>query len=223
LIKARHNIAAAILYKFYIGIKLRINFDKFILLNKVPDFSKCNGLIITPNHFSWWDGFLIEFLMRKISKRKLYILMLEEQLRKFWFFKYLGAFSIKPESLNSIKESLNYSKTILNSASNFLAFYPQGEIQKYETENLKLKRGLLTLTDKPGNCVSILTFKITTNSVKKSTIYCKFGSCFSTEDLNSNFQFYEEEFIKNIKLLDSEIIRFENQTDIGINLFNKIR
>ncbi|MEZ4690765.1 MAG: hypothetical protein R3A12_11520 [Ignavibacteria bacterium] len=116
----------------------------------------------------------IEYLMRKFTDRKLYIMMLEDQLKKYPFFKYLGAFSIKPGSVRSVAESIIYAKDIAQSESAYLVFYPQGEIQNYEVEHVKLKNGLGAVSLNKDTGVLIVTFKIVYGNEKKPDVYCRF-------------------------------------------------
>ncbi|MBK7160513.1 MAG: 1-acyl-sn-glycerol-3-phosphate acyltransferase [Ignavibacteria bacterium] len=104
---------------------LRKNFSRFLLINDFPVISEDKGLIITPNHFSWWDGFFIHYLMTKFSKRKAYLMMLEEQLVKYPFFKYLGVFSVNPASLSSVKQSLAFAEKISSIRLIILYFIPK--------------------------------------------------------------------------------------------------
>ena len=73
----------------------------------LPEFDKSKSLIVTPNHFSWWDGFFIYWTNKKLFNRKLYVLMLEEQLKRYWFFKKLGCYSI---DLNDNRKMIVISK-----------------------------------------------------------------------------------------------------------------
>jgi len=215
MIKAQHNIIAETLYRIYADRLLRSGFEKFILVNKVPDLINCKGLILTPNHFSWWDGFFADYLIRKFIKRTRYIMMLEDQLKQYWFFKYTGAFSIKQNSLSSVKESINYAKDISSSPSNYLIFYPQGEINSYRYKNIKLKRGLALITEDANSSVLIVSFKIEYGNKRKPSVYCRFGDLLSSTEINADFDVYEKVFNENIKSLDT----VKNQN--GMDLFKK--
>ncbi|MDQ3021517.1 MAG: lysophospholipid acyltransferase family protein [Bacteroidota bacterium] len=205
MIKAKHNIFAESIYRIYVKWLLKFNFNKFILINEIPDVTNCKGLIVTPNHFSWWDGFFIEYLMRKFTKRKLFIMMLEKQLKRFWFFKYLGAFSIRQKSIFSLSETIKYARTILTSSFSYLVFYPQGEIQNYEKKFIKLKRGLIAVTSDIECSVLIVSFKIIYRADKKPDVYCRFGEEPILNLSKDDFVCYERLFLKNIEQLDEEI------------------
>lgn len=213
MIEAKHNIFAEILYRKYLSRLFKSNFGKIFLINEFPDIKKCIRLIVTPNHFSWWDGFFIEFAMRKFTDRKLHILMLEDQLRKYRFLQYLGAFSINQESVSSVSESLKYAKKITESESNYLAFYPQGEIQNYERKFVSLKRGLISVASDDDAKVLIVTFKIVYGNEKKPDVYFRFHDELVAVRNNDEFKSFESIFLNNIDLLDNDAVN-KSGTDI---------
>lgn len=206
MIRAKHNTAAEILYKPYVKRLLRSSFNRFVLTNSIPDISGLKGLIVTPNHFSWWDGFFAEYLMRTQTDRKLYIMMLEEQLIKYPFFKYLGAFSIKPGSVKSVADTLRYAKDIAVSDSSYLVFYPQGEIQKHEVDNVKLKNGLTSFSNNESTGVLIVSFKIVYGNEKKPDVYCRFYDRILSIRTEDEFRIYEKLFLKNIVMLNTDVV-----------------
>lgn len=67
-------------------------------------------------------------------------MMLEEQLRKYWFFNYSGGFSVKKKT-RSVLESLNYASEILDDNGNMLLLFPQGEIQSAYRSSFVFEKG----------------------------------------------------------------------------------
>ena len=78
---------------------------------------------------------------KKETGYKIKMMMLEEQLKRYWFFNLLGAYSIEPKNSLSIKETINYTRTLLIEKGNGIVIYPQGEIEPYEKRRFNLKRG----------------------------------------------------------------------------------
>lgn len=214
MIKAKHNFLAESIYRIYVSRLLKSNFSKFILLNEYPVVDKEKGIIITPNHFCWWDGFFADYLMRSFSKRRAYLLMLENQLIRYWFFKYVGAFSINTSAPEDMKESMTYARNISACPSDYLIFFPQGEIQAYEKRFISLKRGLINLTEGSDANVLIVSFKIVFNKEKKPSVYGRFGELLSAKEVNKDLKVYENLFLENTEMLD-----FGIQSGTGRNLF----
>jgi 1-acyl-sn-glycerol-3-phosphate acyltransferase len=100
-----------------------------------------NSVLVIANHISWWDGFWIQYLNLKILSRKLHFMMLEEQLKKHWYFNYTGGFSIKKKS-RSILESINYSIQLLKQPENMLLMFPQGQIHSLYANKITFEKGI---------------------------------------------------------------------------------
>ena len=214
MIKAKHNFLFRTVYNKYVTLLLKHQFEKFILLNDYPGVDENRSLMVTPNHFSWWDGFFADYLMKKFINRTPYAMMLERQLKRYRFFRYTGAFSIRPSSASSVIESLRYSSEILTEPGNYLIFYPQGEIQLYETDYISLKSGLKYIAERSEFDVLIISFKIFYNENKKPSVCCRFGEKFTSGQLESDFESYQKSFIENIRLTDSDLFHKK-----GIDLF----
>jgi len=207
MIKAEHKYWARVLYDFYIKRLLRSNFQNFYLTNNYPNIPDNEGLIITPNHFSWWDGFFADYAIKPFCKRKLFIMMLEEQLETYWFFKNIGAFSINQKNPKSILTTFNYTIETISNSKNVLIFYPQGEIEEYGKRPLVVKDGLKVLISMSHFPVNILpaAFKIKYGSNKKPDVLVRFGKLLPSSELKDNFGLFSAEFNLNISSLNKEI------------------
>lgn len=204
MIKADHKKWARWLYDFCVPRLLRSNFQNFYLTNDFPQIPEDRSLIITPNHFSWWDGFFIDYTLRFFSKRKIYTLMLEEQLKRYWFFQKVGAFSINPKNPKSIKTSFDYIVEVLSDPKNVLLFYPQGEIEDYVKRPLKVKEGLKAILNMVQSEVFILpvAFKIKYGNTKKPDILVRFGEPLSSIKAKDDFNLFINGFNSNSEHLD---------------------
>jgi 1-acyl-sn-glycerol-3-phosphate acyltransferase len=91
----------------------------------VPD----GGFVAVANHASWWDGFLPYAAQRAIAPSvPFFVMMTEEQLRKYWFFRYGGAFSIDTESPVDRVRSIEFAARSA-SAGGGVWIYPQGRLE----------------------------------------------------------------------------------------------
>ncbi len=219
MIKSDHKLWARYLFNFYIDRELKNNFDHFYLLNKPPLIEEGKGLIVTPNHFSWWDGFLIDFIHRKyFSSRKFYILMLEDQLKRYWFFRKLGAYSINLFNPKSMVQTIQYTREIVSDEESFVTIYPQGEILPFDIEPFTIKKGLLKFTAglKKASFVLPIAFKIQFNDQKKPDIYLRFGERINVQDILKDYDTFSRAFINNIQLCSKEAA---DKKQI-LNLFN---
>lgn len=207
MIKANHNIVAQIVFYSYIKKLMKKHFSHFYLVNESPEISMSSSLVITPNHISWWDGFFIGLLEKKYYNRKVHIMMLEDELKKYWFFSKVGAYSIKHNSIKSIRESQTYTKELISQPSNSIIIYPQGEIEDFGKRPLTLKKGLKYFIEDSGNNVSILPvgFKIQYYNEMKPSIVVRFGRPLDNIELVNDFRLYEKEFYSNLEQLSKAI------------------
>jgi 1-acyl-sn-glycerol-3-phosphate acyltransferase len=206
MIKVKNSSWARIIFDFYIVRLLRKNFSHFYLLNNFPALKSQNSVVLTPNHFSWWDGFFIDWILKKETKHQIKIMMLEEQLKRFRFFNYLGAYSIKPENPASIKETVLYTRSLINKKGNGIVIYPQGEIEPYEKRPLRLKEGLkLILRTETDAFVIPVGFKIHYTNEKLPSVLCRFGEQLHANTVVNDFSLFIESFNCNMNLLDESV------------------
>jgi hypothetical protein len=145
MIRAKHNKAAQIIFRHYLKFLFHRHFSAFHLLDRMPETDAQLPLLLLPNHSTWWDGFFVFYFNQYFFTRRLYLMMLERQLRKYPFFKRVGAYGIEPDSPSAIRQSLRYSADVLNrqnSGKNMLCIFPQGELLPWHTRPLVFKKGI---------------------------------------------------------------------------------
>lgn len=105
-----------------------------------------HSVLLLQNHFSWWDGFFGSYLAYKVLHKSYHVMVQEDQLRKHWYFRYKGAFSIRKKSRDII-ESINYAAEQLNDPKNMVMIFPQGGLQSMHTDDIKIENGVYKLID----------------------------------------------------------------------------
>lgn len=105
-----------------------------------PSAAAGRGILYLMNHSSWWDGLLAYHAAGKLSGNGHYYMMEEEQLRKYGFFRKLGAYSINSGNTGDLRSSLHYTAGLLQ-AGESVWMYPEGEILPLEHRPLSLKAG----------------------------------------------------------------------------------
>lgn len=135
----KKNLHAALL-NWFLDKKFKKRFSSinFLPLNLVE---QNKSLLVIGNHSTWWDGFLVWELNRRVLNRNFYAMMLEEQLKRFWFFQKVGCFSIDPGS-RSVVKSLAFGAKLLENPKNMLLFYPQGKFSSLYNENFEFNKGV---------------------------------------------------------------------------------
>jgi len=206
MIQADHKKWAEFVFDIYLKGLLKKSFFDFRIINELPEFNNSKSIVVTPNHFSWWDGFFIYWTNKKLFSRKLYVLMLEEQLKRYWFFKKLGCYSIDLNDSRKMIVSLKYTMDLLLKPNNLVTIYPQGEIQAYDEKQIVLKEGIDFITKKSTVDFQILpiTFKIHYTNERLAIVYARFGKLLNSKDVAQNPQIFKDEFINNLDQINSE-------------------
>ena len=204
IIKARHHWFFYPFFKFYSRWMPRMDFRKVILHSKVVD--RHQPILMLGNHISWWDGFLAQYLNIEFFKRKLHIMMLEEQLEKRMFLNKTGAYSIKKGDRSAI-ESLKYTSQLLLDPKNLVILFPQGKIHSMHDIPVTFEKGWFRIFKDISNPVQVIIFitLIDYFSSRKPYLhiylydYDYVGK--SPDEMNSDFNAYISESIEQQKNL----------------------
>jgi hypothetical protein len=154
--EAQHTRWAEWIFRPYILRLLRKHFHAVHLISEPADTPRGKPLLVVANHGTWWDGFFIYLLNRRILRRKLYMMMLEEQLAKYPFFRRLGAFGIEQGRPRSVMSSIAYSASVVKDPLNLLCIFPQGAMRHVHTRPLGFQRGLQRVMAMYGGALSVL-------------------------------------------------------------------
>jgi len=99
-------------------------------------------------------------------------MMLENMLRKHWYFQHTGGFSVHKGS-RSIVESLHYASSILENNNNALLIFPQGRIKSMLTNTFHFEKGTDSLLRRVNSDITVLFIAniIEYKSFKKPSLY----------------------------------------------------
>jgi hypothetical protein len=114
---------------------------------EIDDCPAEKPVLLIANHFSWWDGFIGNYLSYKYYHKKFHVMMLKEQLAKRMFLNKAGAFSVEKSS-RSVVESLLYSVEILSEGNKLLMMFPQGSIESLYHKDFLFAKGIERILEK---------------------------------------------------------------------------
>jgi len=200
ILKAKHNFFIYPFFQKYAIWKIKRCFEKVNVLGEFDD--RKLPVLILSNHVSWWDGFWISYLNVKFLHRKFHFMMLENQLRKFWFFNYTGGFSVN-KNARSVLETIDYTAKLLADGNNMVMLFPQGEIQSIHNNNMQFQRGIDRIMKKLTNKIQILFVVNLTDyfSNPKPTLFQYIKeyeySQFDFRDLEKQYQIFYNQSIEN--------------------------
>ena len=163
MIKAQHKWSAEKIFRVYVFRMLKKHFASVSLLGKFPNLDPILPTILIPNHNTWWDGFFAYFLNEAVAKQNIYLMMLDEQLKKYPFFSQVGAYGIDPDNPKATLTSLKYTLELLDlptTPKSMVCIFPQGELQPWNPNGLKFKPGIDWIIRKWENPINIVPLAI---------------------------------------------------------------
>jgi len=180
MIEAKHSKLANFMFDRYIMRLLNHSFNSFYTLNECPQTISRFPVLLIPNHSTWWDGFFIYMINRFYFNRHLYIMMLERQLKRYPFFRRVGAFSIDPEQKKEIRRSLEYTLELMKITSEpapLITLFPQGELLPWALRPLNFKKGLAWIISHYPHRLNLIpvVLRIEYQNEQKANVFFKFG------------------------------------------------
>jgi 1-acyl-sn-glycerol-3-phosphate acyltransferase len=150
--RARHNFFIYKFFSLYTLVSIKRNFRKVYIDGEIKEREA--GVLIISNHVSWWDGFWIMYANLKVFRRKFHFMMLEDQLKRFWHFRYTGGFSVRKGS-RTVFETLDHTCELLSYKGNIVLVFPEGEIESIYKRAVRFERGIERVIKKCGNGIIV--------------------------------------------------------------------
>lgn len=97
------------------------------------------------NHHSWWDALTPFLLNEKLFHQNVRAVMDATQLRKYPFFRRLGAFSVNRSNPRAAMQSLQYAADSMQREKSGLYIFPQGKIEDECVDPIRFEKGLAWL------------------------------------------------------------------------------
>jgi len=144
MLKPKKNTLVHTFFCWYIARIIKKNFNdfKYNAINLQPD----KAIFLIANHYSWWDGFLIFHLNNIYFKKRFYVMIMENTAKTIWFMRYLGAFSLQPNS-RSMLQSLQYAGSLLDNSENLVLVFPQGKLHSTHIDKIEFQKGLQKIVE----------------------------------------------------------------------------
>ncbi len=153
ILRAKHNFIIYPFFRWYAGFIIKRYNSTVKIIGEFKDRNL--PVLLISNHISWWDGFWAMYINQNVLHRKFHFMMLEEQLRKYWFFNFTGGFSVN-KNTKSIVDTLNYTSNLLTDKENMVLIFPQGEIQSLHNQNIQFEKGVERILKNKKNSVQVV-------------------------------------------------------------------
>lgn len=138
MIPSRHTEPVNTLLGWYVRRKMRRQFGEIRIHADGP--APEHSVLLIGNHFSWWDGFFALEANDRFFRKRMHVMMLEEQLRSRRFLRLAGAFSIAPGQRSALK-SLGFASALLRRVGQLVVVFPQGELSSLYRQPLIFQKG----------------------------------------------------------------------------------
>lgn len=140
IIEAKHHCVIHPIFKLFSRVMINRHFSQVVVVGNV-DVTNDRSILLLSNHTSWWDGFWQLYLNMRVFKKKFHFMMLEEQLRKHWYFNYTGGFSVKKLARSAV-ETIQYSAGLLSHPNNLVLLFPQGKVESIHKHAITFEKGV---------------------------------------------------------------------------------
>jgi hypothetical protein len=129
-------------YSWYINYILKKDFSAFTHNQLV--IKEDEAVLLLANRFSWWDGFMLFQLNKKVFKKQFHTLVTTDDYKQLSYLKYFGCFA--PESKGKdVLETLLYAGSLLDDPKNLVLIFPQGKIKSSYVDSIAFEKGVMQL------------------------------------------------------------------------------
>lgn len=140
-IPARESRLFISLFGWYVRWLTKFRF-KHIWLKQHYRPSPGSRSIYYLNHSSWWDGIIPLLLNRFLFHQNARAMMEDTQMKRYKFFRRLGAFSVSPNETRRSARSLRYAVESMQRNNASLFIFPEGEIVPFTANQPVFRDGL---------------------------------------------------------------------------------
>jgi len=170
----------------YLAIRFRLSFHEvlFDLNGSESLLKKDQSVLFIANHSTWWDGFFIYALYKKLGlKKEFKVVMLESELKKFSFLRHWGAVGVIP------RDKIHNDQVISGLQGCCVSFFPQGQMYPQSQRPLIFRSGIESVIQKlhPTQIMCVALHIEPFQSVKPTALI-KVGAIISSE----TFKTYQE-------------------------------
>lgn len=162
-------------------VRSRLN----VLISAPTELPDDLPILFAANHVSWWDGFLLRELHRRLRPDSpFYTVMLASELAKRPYFGLFGCLPIDPDSLPSIRSTFGQLGRLLHRyPRGAIAYFPQGRIWPSTRRPLGFHRGINLLARRlPPTVVVPVGIHIEPLNNLRPTAFLVCGEPFLVED-----------------------------------------
>ncbi len=160
MIETRKSRIFEAVFRRYNQYLLKKHFNKIHLsgLEHMQSLDRSEPMIFYGNHCSWWDGLIEYFLATEVLHVDCHLMMEEKQMKRYRFFRKIGAFSVNRDSPREAVTSMRYAASLFDRPNRLLWIYPQGRILPADYRPLGFYSGVSRIVQMTGREVQVVPF-----------------------------------------------------------------
>jgi 1-acyl-sn-glycerol-3-phosphate acyltransferase len=178
-----------------------------LLFDKI-ETDKNRAILLIANHYSFWDSLILYCVNTLSFKKKMYIMILEETVKKNVFFRYAGGFSINKKSKDMLL-SLDYAAKLLDDPQNLVLIFPQGKLYSNFTEHINFEKGVMRIIKQAQGSFQLVFAAAFVQYFKHqkptATVYLKVADENFADKTMSELQGAYQQYYNRAKQLQTEI------------------
>jgi 1-acyl-sn-glycerol-3-phosphate acyltransferase len=144
-VAARYSPTARRLFDRYLPFLFRRTVQRILVRGPLDRVDADLPVLLVANHTSWWDGFILWELQRRLRPNgRVRSLMLESGMREHALFRWLGGIPMRPGDPVSIRQAFRAAREERERFGRQLAivYLPQGKIWPATRRPLGFQRGV---------------------------------------------------------------------------------
>ena len=151
-------------YAWYFGYIFKKDFSK-LSYTKLA-IKDDEAVLVLANRFSWWDGFMLFQLNKKVFKKQFNVLVTSSDYQQIKYLKYFGAFA--PESKGKdVMSTLQYAGALLDDPKNLVLIFPQGKIRSSHSRSISFEKGVIQVINASKKKFQVVFSVILTDYLNK--------------------------------------------------------
>lgn len=160
MLPARPNALVQFWFDGWCRGALRRHFQHVRRYGPWPPFDPGRSTLYVANHSSFWDGVLLNHLVRRHRRQPAYCMVDERKVRQHPFLRRVGGFSVDRTRPRAALESVDYTAGLLNASPCAVALFPQGRIRPNDERPLAFEGGIARVVEKaPRAQVVVVAFR----------------------------------------------------------------
>lgn len=166
-----------------------------------------SGLVMIANHACWWDIFLVHVLNESIPVDG-YGMMEHFNLKRFGFFRRIGAFSVDRSDPSSLRASLDYTAELLHRPRAVVWVFPQGRMTSHDVRPLGFQPGLRILLRRAGRLrVATAAVRFEFWQDERPEVFVRFGlpTWFEREQAGTILDELETRLTRELDTLNADV------------------